>query len=463
MYNVKDFGASGVGTVEETIRLESSGYKWISYSPGLTANIRHAVKGGQLDSVGIQRALDAAHGNGGGTVFVPPGDYIVGPLLLRSYVRLHLESGARLWASPRLEDYRNQTNLLLAVNSHNLSITGEGEIHGQSPQWLFPWLNEGPTDWQSLNTRRPGRLILFDSCNHVSVRGIRIYDSPTWTLVFERCKHVAVCGVFMRHTDIINADGIDIVDSSHVTISDCNLHVTDDAICFKNKTADAPGVRNVAVTNCVIRTLCNAVKIGTESDGVFENIAVSNIVVHNPNEDFKYAEGGINIALCDGGSVRNVIFNNFVMDNVECPFYLVSTPRKSRRKTDGVVKAGTIENISISNIRADGYRYTPFVVGCPDVPIRGIELSDIHIRKTAEFRDAPFGVDVPECDQQYPTPFMFGSPSGGQRGCGDGLPAYGLYLRDVDGLRARNFTVDSTGEDCRQLRVQERCRNIEFI
>ena len=81
------------------------------------------------------------------------------------------------------------------------------------------------------------------------------------------------------------------------------------------------------MTNCIIRTWCNGVKIGTESSGRFENIAFSNIVVHNSENDLKGAEGGIHIALCDGGHARNVAFRNFVIDNVECPFYLVVTPR----------------------------------------------------------------------------------------------------------------------------------------
>ena len=106
--------------------------------------------------------------------------------------------------------------------------------------------------------------------------------------------------------------------------------------------ADPPGVRNVTVTNCIIRTWCNGVKIGTESSGRFENIAFNNIVVHNPDDDLKGAEGGIHIALCDGGHARNVAFRNFVIDNVECPFYLVVTPRRSRQQAYRTPRPGTI-------------------------------------------------------------------------------------------------------------------------
>jgi polygalacturonase len=288
-------------------------------------------------------------------------------------------------------DYAQQANLLLTEDAENVGLTGMGEIHGQSPHWVIPWMNESPTGWDSLNVRRPGKMFLFRNCRHVRVEGVRMFDSPNWTLVFQDCAHVAVRGVFMRHFDAINADGIDVVDSQHVTIADCDLHVTDDGICLKTDGSNPTpaGVRNVVVSNCVIRTWCNGVKIGTESNGTFEDIAFSNIVVHNPDDDLKGAEGGINVCCCDGGLVRNV-----------------------------------------------------------------------SIRKTAEFRPGPFPQPVPACAQQYPTPFMFGSPDGGRRDCGDGLPAHGLYLRDVACVRVRDFEVACAEPDGRPCVAKDSCSEL---
>lgn len=464
MHNARDFGAAGVAVEEVTLTLTNFAYKWIKYPRGTTAVIRHRAPGTTLDSVGIQAAIDAAHAAGGGTVVVLAGDYAVGPMRLRSRVRLHLEPGARLWASPELADYAAQGNLLLTEEAENVALTGMGEIHGQSPHWVIPWMNEGPTGWGSLSGRRPGKLLLFRNCRHVRVEGVRIFDSPNWTLVFQNCAHVTVRGVFMRHFDSINADGIDVVDSRNVTISDCDLHVTDDGICLKNDATNPnpSGVRNVAVTNCVIRTWCNGVKIGTESSGVFEDITMSNIVVHNPDDDLKGAEGGIHIASCDGGQVRNVAFRNFVMRNVECPFYLVTTPRRRYQQAYRTPRPGRIERVTIAGVQADGTRYTPFVVGCPGEPIRDIAISDISIRKAAEFRPGPFPQPVPVCAQQYPTPFMFGSPDGGRRDCGDGLPAHGLYLRDLQGLRVRDFDIDCAEPDGRPCVAKESCSEVRL-
>lgn len=497
-YNVADYGAEGIAFPAEELELINFSYKWISYSKDTRETIYHPKNGATLDSIGIQKAIDDAHASGGGTVFVPPGDYLIAPLELKSRVRLHLEAGARLWASPSLEDYVNHRglpegaltfldpargvdgttpawpgtpptpgdplNLVFALDAEDVSITGAGEIHGQSAHWIIPWMNSRPESWASLNGRRPGAaLVLFSNCRHVLVEGVRIYDSPSWTLVFSRCRHVRASGVFIRNFDAINADGIDLVDTSNVLISDCDIHCTDDGICLKTNPYDSspPGVHNVAVNNCIIRTWCNGVKIGTETSGIFENITFSNIVVYSPDDDLREVEAGINVCCCDGGTVRNVRFNGFVLRNARCAFYLVTTPRKKFQCGYREPAAGQIERISISDVTADGVHYTSFVVGSPGSPIRDVDIRNIFVRKTHEFRPGSFPEPVRVCCEQYPNPFMFGSPDGGRQDCGDGLPASGLYFRDVERAVVRDFRLDCKEPDGRETIVIESCIGVD--
>lgn len=92
-----DYGAVGIAVPSETVELRArSGNVWW-FSPGTQATIYHS-RDPQLpcDSVGIQAAIDAAHRQGGGIVLVPAGDYLIGPIRLRSRVHLHLEPGASL-------------------------------------------------------------------------------------------------------------------------------------------------------------------------------------------------------------------------------------------------------------------------------------------------------------------------------------------------------------------------------
>lgn len=476
----------------KTLELTNLSYKWIHYAPGTMATIYHPRAAVDYDSIGIQRAIDAAHAAGGGTVLVPAGDYLIAPITLKSRVTLHLAPGARLWGSPYLGDYVNtggmdedtlpfhdarrttQTNfrsrfafqpplpgdarnLFYAEEAEDIAITGRGEIHSQSPAWIIPWMNEGPVSWESLRERRPAGPLLFYKCHRVLIEGVQIHDSPSWTLVFSQCSHVRVHGITIRNFDVINADGIDLVDTSNVIISDCEIHCTDDGICLKTDITreEPPGVRNVTVTNCVIRTWCNGVKIGTESNGVFEDIAFSNIVIQFPEGDLKGGDGAVHIAICDGGMARNISFRGIVARNVECPVYLVNMPRKRYQHAFREPRPGRIERILVSGLQADGASWTSFIVGCPGHAIRDVTLSDISIRKTHEFQPGPFSHPVRPCANQYPTGFMFGSPDGGRRDCGDGLPAHGLYLRDVDRISVRNFRVECTEPDGRPLIAQE--------
>jgi hypothetical protein len=480
-FNVRDYGAIGVAQEASRLTLQNFRHKWISYPPGTSAVIFDAKPGATYDSVGIQRAIDAAHAAGGGTVVVPSGNYLVAPIQLRSRVRLHLEAGASLYASPHLPDYRQPSSVIPAYpgdrgighfasmraagtratiwadDAEDIALTGMGKIDGQSPQWVIPWMNSNPTNWESLQNARGTTPVSFHRCRRVRVEGIRILQSPTWTLVFDTCDTVQVRGVEIRDFEAINADGIDLVSTSNVTISDCHVWATDDAICLKNFSAGQT-MGNITVTNCVLRTLCNGLKIGTETLGNFQDITFSNIVVCNPEGDVKGAEGGINLNAVDGGFVRNVNISNIVLRNVDCPIFLLSGCRRAKQEKFHPTippRAGRMERIYISNVQADGARHTSWIVGDPDAPIRDLHLSNLNIRKTRDFYDAPVTTPVPHLPEAYPSPCRFG-----RRHAGDDLPAFGLYLRDVQRISVRDFQLDSTKPDRRQFISQDNCSDV---
>ena len=77
-------------------------------SPKVHLNVREmGAKGGGTtkDTLAFQQALDRADLLGGGEVLVPPGDYLTGPLMLRSNTTLRIEEGASLLGSPDIADY----------------------------------------------------------------------------------------------------------------------------------------------------------------------------------------------------------------------------------------------------------------------------------------------------------------------------------------------------------------------
>ena len=465
IYNVRDFGAVGVAVPGRILKLEVLQHvDW--FYPKTDYTVYELREGAELDSLGIQRAIDAAHADGGGTVVVPPGDYLIGPIRLRSNIELHLSPGARLWGSPVLEHYygvrsesdaglaaiprgtgdlsgdgsgRTISNLIFSSGAENISFTGRGQISGQGPHFFIPWLNrerQGPL-------HRPKEMIVFENCRNVLVRDVFIRDSTYWTLVFHDCLGVRVDGVQMHHFDGPNCDGIDLSGTSEAIISNCRLHVTDDAICIKNLQPENT-VRNVVVTNCLLRTLCNGIKIGSETLGSFEDITVSNIVIANEDGDVCDAMGGININCLDGGSVRRINVSNVVMRNVRCPFYLFNSRRSKLQKPLRTPQVGVMEDISISHIQATNTRYTSFVVGHPESPIRNLRLDNITLRRGREFLTQIPKEPVPEKPEAYPEPWIF-----------DELPAHGLYTRHVQGFEASRLRLLTDSPDARPALLEE--------
>lgn len=474
LYNAAEYGARGIARPGESLEITKTHHPlWHDFALGFKALIWHPTAGEEYDSVGIQRAIDAAADNGGGTVVVPPGDYLIGPLVLRSGINLHLEGGARLWGSPHLKDYEGarledfpipekawrQGSLISASHAENVSITGSGQINAQAPKWMIPWYNEDSSDTGTL--ARPAYAVVFRNCRRVRVEGVRLLDSPSWSLVFCRCSQVQVRGIELRnHMDSMNGDGIDVVESSDVTISDSNIHCADDGIVFKSFSPEG-AVRNVAVTNCVIRTLCNGIKIGTETVGTFEDITCSNLVINNQPDDIRSAGrgawSGINLNTMDGGLVRNINISNIVMRNVESAFFLLVGRREKLQKPHREVRTGCMERISFSNLVVDGCRYTAYAAGFPGHPIRHLHLSDIHIHKTADFYAKKPERPVGDHPDEYPHPYRFGS-----RKDGDQLPAYGLYLRHVESAAMRDFHVECDQPDARDFLTREHCKDVRI-
>ena len=458
-FNVQDFGATGIAMPMERLYLTVTGHIDYHYPAGLFRDIyRPDLAVAVYDSVGIQAAVDAAHAQGGGTVIVPPGDYLIAPLSMRSNVELHLQRGACLWGSPELEDYffepaecwdlisdycagsndfaaddptRFIHRLISARDAENFAITGGGQISAQSGTWFIPWLNSE----RSAKLVRPKEMFVFKNCRRVAVKDIRIVDSAYWTLLFHECDNVLVDGIELNHFDGPNADGIDLSATSNVRIANCKIHCTDDAVCMKNVNPDFT-MRNIVVSNCIIRTLCNGVKIGTESWGNFSDIAIDNLVIANPDNDVKHGHGGINLNSMDGGRIDNVRISNIVMRNVECPIYIIAGKRTKFQSKVRTPIAGKIRNVAISHVSVVNSTHPCLIAGQPENPPENLRVSDIYIEKTEGIKQQLPAESISDNPEAYPRPTVLG----------ENLPAYGWYIRNAHNVKFTNCETSSSGD-----------------
>jgi polygalacturonase len=397
--------------------------------------------GKRLNTHALQAAIDACAAAGGGTVYFPAGMYLSGTLVLKSHVGLHLEAGATIMGSRNLDDYIphvpafkahtvssdpwTHNYLIYGERLENIFIDGHGTLDGQGASF-DPKSKERPF------------LIRFSECHNVTVRGIRLLNSGMWVQHYLACTDVFIDGIRVDSHVIANNDGIDIDCCDGVHIANCDIHCGDDAICLKSGGGKA--TRNVTVTNCVLRTHCNALKTGTDSESSFQNLAFTNCVIHDTNL------AGIALEMVDGATLSEVVVSNIVMHGVVAPIF-IRLGNRARRIEPSYPQPpiGKVENITISNVEAvDAGQTGCSITGLPGHPVRNVTLSNIRLRfeggGTREMVTRP----IPEVPESYPEYNIFGV-----------LPAYGFYCRHVEGLKLSNIHTDFEQPDARPALVSD--------
>jgi polygalacturonase len=323
--------------------------------------------GNAYDTKSIQKAIDSCHEDGGGVVYFPPGEYLVGTLLLKSNVILYLETNATILGSQNMEDFEIPY-LIYARDTQNTGITGRGIIDGQ-----------GEIFWKGKSRpyHRPDVMIVFENCRNVLLEGVTIQDAPHWTVAISASEYVNISGITMINDyEAPNTDGIDIIASKNVFINNCFIEGGDDCICLKNRSQDKT-TENITVTNCVIMSQDAAIKLGTESKGDIKHCVFSNIVIRNTHD-------GIALYMKDGGTYENIHFSNITIESDD----FVNTVQRGSgfpifidvdQRTD-TSKVGLMRNIVFSNISIDTGIDNCLIQGSPDQPIEGLTFDNIRMR-----------------------------------------------------------------------------------
>jgi hypothetical protein len=345
------------------------------------------------DAPAIQKAIDACHRAGGGTVWIPAGNFLAGTIVLKSNVTLHLSPGATLWGSRRMEDYA-QPDLIYAQDSENITIEGTGTINGNGDAYWEP-------DFKA-KAARPMPLIQLLHCRNVHIRDIRIRNMPGWGIRPWDCDGVYIQGINMV-TDLRgpNTDGIDPDSSRNVFISDSYIEGGDDAICLKTSRrqdgARPPACEHVVVSNSVLVSDDSAIKLGTGSYGDFRDCTFSNCVITGT----RY---GIAMYIKDGAVVEGIQFSNITIDTsvafynrqtkstrewVEYPIFL----DLEKRSEESVLSR--IRDVSFSDINIRG-KGRVLAGGLPERPLENLSFRNIVMRMTGfeavETQKKPRGV-----------------------------------------------------------------------
>ena len=354
---------------------------------GVSADVydvrRFGVHGGRdvLETARFQAALDACSQAGGGTVYVPAGDYLSGGLLLPSRVSLYLEAGATIYASTRQEDYQEHAHhFITARKAENIAILGPGALHGQGTKDLGrrPGFADEPRP-----KFRTGVMLLED-CRQVILRDFTILYSDSWACHLRTCEKVVVDGVTILNNYFrTNSDGIDPDSCRDVRISNCHITAGDDCICLK--THDGIPCEDIVVTNCTTESIATAIKLGTGSDGDYRNITISNCTVRNSTV-------GVGFFIKDGGTIESVTVSNLAIETLRDPS--VVSPDRLRNmsyplfmdieKRHDDSRVGAIRNVTFSNIEIRSNNGI-LMQGMRESVLENLVLHNISLRVTQAF------------------------------------------------------------------------------
>ena len=370
----------------------------------------------QATTAAIQKLIDdAAAGHHGGVALIPPGTHVTATLFLKSGVTLRIPRGATLQASTDLAHYplleaghnkdRQPYNYLVAVNCDGITIEGDGAIDGRGEEFWNPPLGDKTQGARGLFWRekkqRVTPLLEIRHCKNVTLRDFTIRNSPGWTVHPYCCDNVRITGVKV-HSNLFgpNTDGFDINGCRDVWVSDCELRCGDDAIIIKS-TSDARSSERIVVTNCIIESNCATIGLGAESTFDIRDVTVSNCVC-------RAALRMIQFEMWEAGTIENVTISNITgrtMSGVplERPIYM---DIQHHERTDGAL--GKLRNVVISNFVAQT-RGRIVLTAADGAMIENVTLRDIqltypeienptftvnHMKSTQMSNDSPLSRDV---------------------------------------------------------------------
>ncbi|HEX8425192.1 rhamnogalacturonidase [Hymenobacter sp.] len=447
----------------------------LSAGTGNVYNIRQygALGDGKtLDSPAINAAIAAAVKAGGGMVYLPAGNYLSGAIRLKSNISLYLEQGATLIATAenaaavydqaeasintKYQDSGHShwhDGLIWGEDLHDISILGPGKIWGKG---LLK-------DWEK-DAKLANKAISLLRCRNVVIRDVTLQHGGWFAILATGVDNLTIDNLKID----TNRDGMDIDCCRNVRISNCSVNSPyDDGICLKSTYAlgQARATENVTITNCQVsgfdegtfldgtyqrsespeykRYPTGRIKFGTESNGGFKNITISNCV-------FSYCRG-LALETVDGGLLEDVAISNITMrDIVNSPIFLYLGARM--RGPEGV-PVGELRRISISNVvvyNADP-DYASIIAGVPGHMVDDVRLDNIRIYYRGGGTTEQANRSIPEAEKKYPEPSMFGP-----------APAYGFYIRHAKNLKVTGVEVSYLTKEARPAFALDDVQGIDF-
>ena len=423
-----------------------------------------------IDSQAIDKAISEASNRGGGVVWFPLGTYASYTIHLKSNVSLYLDRGAVLLAASvplegtqngydmaepqdpainAFQDYGHnhwRNSLIYGEGLHDIAILGEGLIWGKG-------LSRGHPDHDLPKAELPGvgnKSIALKNCVNVQLRDFKILKGGHFALLATGVDNLVIENL-MVDTD---RDGFDIDCCKNVRVSNCTVNSPwDDGICPKSSFAlgYARVTENVTISDCfvtgsyIIGSMIDGsyklldkssgawrvgrIKCGTESNGGFKNITVTNCVF-----DQCY---GLALETEDGAILEDITVSNIAMRGILTSPIFLRLGRRMRGPAGTPV--GSFKRVLIDNITCTGPTQFPVnIAGVAGHPVEDVKISNLFFDQAGGGDAAMAALKPPANEEKYPDPDMFGP-----------LPATGFFIRNAKNIEISHAEITVRAADAR--------------
>lgn len=341
-FNIKDFGAVGD---DNTINTEA-----------------------------IQEALDSA-GISGGTVIIPKGTYLCGPLSMYGNTNLHIEEGAVLKLIDDIVSYPvkgdHYENFIEVSHVANVKITGKGTIQGQGKDWWDAFENN------ELKYGRP-QLIYMEEVSNLTISGIHTVNPPNTHFSLSQCHNVVINSVTIKAPEnSANTDGINI-SGQHILIENCLIETGDDNVAIN--ASHKPVSTDITIKNCTFG-IGHGLSIGSWTGGGVDSLVVDSCT-------FDGTTSGIRLKSKrkGGGLVQNLSYSNITMTNVRYPIFISSYYPDLPDKPENDLPRPVLEttpiwkNIGLKNVDISNCSNSIIVWGLPEMHVKGVTFENCYIQ-----------------------------------------------------------------------------------
>jgi polygalacturonase len=464
--------------------------------------------GKSLDTPAINKTIEAAAAGGGGTVYFPSGTYLSFSIRLKSSITIFLDNGATVMAAdPKtnngsydlpepnefdaFQDFGHthwKNSLFWGIGVENVAIIGQGRIDGRGLTPRSPGPRKPRTAGETpaslgggnKNAASPlgetsdvkemdgqgNKAIALKLSRNITLKDFTVLEGGHFALLATGVDNLTIDNLRID----TNRDGLDIDACRNVRISNSFVNSpNDDAIVLKSSFAlgFARATENVTITNSQVSGFdlgtflegtfkatqqaapdkdgpTGRIKLGTESNGGFKNIAISNI-------NFVHCRG-LALETVDGGAIEDVSISNITMRDVTTAPIFIRLGARQRGPTGTPV--ASVRRINISNVVASDInsKYSAIIAGLNGHDIEDVKLTNIRLQYKGGGTVADGKREIPENENSYPEPSMFGI-----------TPSSALYIRHARGLTLDNVDMSFDSDDGRPAFVLDDVKDVQFF